>query len=187
MNAFIDALSRFTPLSEAGQQAMASVCHRHELPKGYTLVQSDTVCSSIYYLETGLSRTFYYKDGRDVTDWLSAEGDFVVSIVSFLTQQPDRRLVQLLEPSVVWSVSYRDLEILYAGYHELERLGRLLVSHGLILMQQRFDDLHFESAAARYERLMATHPTLIQRVPQGMIASYLGVAPETLSRIRAQH
>lgn len=78
------------------------------------------------------------------------------------------------------------LEQLYISFHEIERMGRLIVSYGLTLMQQRFDDLHFASAAERYEKLLQTNPSLLQRVSLGHIASYLGITQETLSRIRAQ-
>lgn len=186
MNPFLDSLNQFSPLAEDSQRALAAVVQRRSLSKGYVLVAADTVSDHIFFIESGLARTYYYKDGRDVTDWLSADRQFVGSIVSFLSRQPDRRIVHLLEPSVVWSVSHQALETLYAQYHDVERLGRLLVSHGLLLLQQRFDDLHVATALERYQRLMATNPTLVQRVPLGMLASYLGITPETLSRIRAQ-
>lgn len=185
-NLFVNALGQFTPLSTESQRALSNIANRLTLGKGHILVQADTISEVIYYIEIGLARTYYYKDGRDVTDWLSAEHQFAGSMVSFLSRQPDRRVVQLLEPSVVWSVSYKSLEALYTKYHDVERLGRLLVSHGLVLMQQRFDELHMATALERYQRLLTTNPTLIQRVPLSMIASYLGVTAETLSRIRAQ-
>ncbi len=185
-NPFLEAVSRVTPLSLAGQSALASVLKRLELKKGHVLVPQDTICQRIYFIETGLTRTFYYKDGKDVTDWLSAEGQFAVSISSFVTQQPDRRIVELLEPSVLWAISHTDLETLYQQHHEIERLGRLLISQGLLSLQQRFDDLHFAPALERYRKLMVLNPTLMQRVPLGMLASYLGMSAETLSRMRAQ-
>jgi CRP-like cAMP-binding protein len=185
-NAFIDAVSQFTPLSEIGRQALLSVLVRLEVGKHHVLVPQNTVCRTIYFIETGLTRTYYYKDGKDVTDWLSAEGQFAVSLSSFITQQPDRRIVETLEPSVLWTISYTSLETLYRQYHEIEHLGRLLVNHGIILLQQRFDELHFASALERYRNLMAMNPTLVQRVPLGMVASYLGMTSETLSRMRAQ-
>ncbi|GAB3314576.1 Crp/Fnr family transcriptional regulator [Larkinella ripae] len=186
MNPFLDVLTQFTPLSQQSQNALLGVCRRLPLDKGKVLIAGNTVSECIYFIESGLARTYYYKDGRDVTDWLSAEHEFVGSIVSFLSRKPDRRIVQLLEPSVLWAVSYRNLEDLYQRHHDLERLGRLLVSHGLLLVQQRFDDLHMATALERYQHLMTTRPTLIQRVPLGMIASYLGMTAETLSRIRGQ-
>lgn len=186
MKAFFQTVERFGALRDESKAALTAVAKRLEPPKGHVLVKADTVCSYIYFIERGLARTYYYKDGRDVTDWLSAENDFVGSIVSFLVQRPDRRIVTLLEPSVLWAFPHRGLEELYAHHPELERLGRLLTGWGFVQLQERFDDLHFATAAQRYEKLLATHPTFIERVPLGMIASYLGVTSETLSRIRAQ-
>jgi CRP-like cAMP-binding protein len=186
MNPFLNYITNFTTLSTESQNALAEIVTRLELPKGETLIRPDAICENAYFIEKGLARTYYYKDGRDVTDWLGAEGDVVVSIVSFLTRQPDRRNVELLENSVVWQIPFYELEKLYAKHHDIERLGRLLMSHGLVLLQQRFDDLHFASASERYQKLLKTKPTLLQRVPLGMIASYLGITQETLSRIRAQ-
>jgi len=75
----------------------------------------------------------------------------------------------------------------FGGFEKhFAELFRLLVSSGLIQLQQRFDDLHFATALQRYQTLMKENPTLIQRVPLGMIASYLGITQETLSRIRSQ-
>ncbi|MBS1689090.1 MAG: Crp/Fnr family transcriptional regulator [Bacteroidetes bacterium] len=186
MKVFLDALKQISPLSEKAIEAFSEMTKEEELSKGHLLIKAGTVCNYIYFIEAGLSRTFYYKDGKDVTDWISAEGSFAASVVSFITRQPDIRNVELLEPSRICAISYANLEKLYADYHEIERLGRLLVSYGLVQLQNRFDDLHFASAQERYMKLMNTQPSLINRVPLGMIASYLGITQETLSRIRAK-
>jgi len=186
MNKFFETLKQISPLSEEAIDAFAAVVETLELPKGHLLIKAGMVCNYIYFIEEGLTRTFYYKDGKDITDWISAEGSFAASVVSFITRQPDIRNVELLEPSCICAVSYNNLEHLYVQYHEIERLGRLLVSFGLVQLQQRFDDLHFASAQERYVKLMNTQPSLINRVPLGMIASYLGITQETLSRIRAK-
>lgn len=157
-----------------------------EFPKGHILVRADTTCNYVYYIEKGLTRTFYLKDGKDITDWISTERTFASSIVSFITRKPDIRNVELLENAVLWAFHYDDMEKLYKASHEIERLGRLIANYGLVQMQQRFDDLHFATANERYIKLMHANPTIIQRVPLGMIASYLGITQETLSRIRSQ-
>jgi len=184
MDTFFQAIEPLVQLSPDGRQALSGIAERLEFPKNHQLIRQDTVGQRIYFIESGLARTYYYKDGKDITDWLSAEGDFVGSIVSFLSQRPDRRIVELLEPSRLWAFPYAKLEILYDRHHEIERLGRLLISQGVIQLQQRFDNLHFSTALERYQTLMRTNATLIQRVPLGMIASYLGITQETLSRIR---
>jgi len=187
MEPFFAFITQFTSLSEESREALSAVLQRMELPKGHDLLRPGGICQYFYFIEQGLTRTWYLKDGKDVTDWLSAENSIAVSIISFLTHQPDVRGIELLEPSVLWAVSHRDLENLYKRYHDIERLGRLLLAHGIIQLQQRFDDLHFATAAERYQKLVDASPSLLNRVPLGMIASYLGITQETLSRIRARH
>jgi signal-transduction protein with cAMP-binding, CBS, and nucleotidyltransferase domain len=186
MDQFFQAVSQFTSLSDNSKQALTQVLQRVQFPKGYVLVKPDTVCHYLYFIESGLTRTFYYKDGKDVTDWISDENSFAVSIISFLTRKPDRRGIELLEPSVLYAAHHDELEALCSKYHDIEKMIRLLVSSGLVQLQQKFDNVHFVSALQRYQILMKNNPTLIQRVPLGMIASYLGITQETLSRIRTQ-
>lgn len=186
MRKFLDKISSITNLSAESISALEPVLKKLELPKGYILIKPDSVCNYTYYVESGLTRTFYYKDGKDVTDWFSPEDTFAVSIVSFISRKPDRRGIELLESSVLYALHYEDLENLFSKYHDIERLGRLLVNDGLVEMQRRFDDLHFATALQRYKTLLNKKPDLINRVPLGMIASYLGITQETLSRIRLQ-
>lgn len=186
MEDFFKTISKLVVLSEESKQAMAACLQPMELLKGYMLVKENTICNYIYYIEKGLTRTFYYKKDKDITDWISTEKTFALSIISFISRQPDRRGIELLEDSLLWAIHYDDLERLYQSYHSIERLGRLLVSQGLIQVQQRFDELHFAPAQERYKILLQTHPAILQRVPLAMIASYLGITPETLSRMRAQ-
>src|SRR4051812_7836488 len=110
MEKFFDRIGQFVQLTEEGRDALAAILRKMELPKDHLLVKQDSVCHYIYFIGSGLTRTFYYKDGRDVTDWLSAEGDFACSIISFLTGRPDRRGIELLEDSVLWALHHDDLE-----------------------------------------------------------------------------
>lgn len=167
------------------RSALAAILVYQEAPKGHLLLKPHAVCNHIYFVESGLTRTFYLKEGKDVTDWLSPQGTFACSVMSFINRQPDRRGIELLEPSRLWVLHHDELEELYRQHHQLERMGRLIVGSGIIQLQQRFDDLHFATAAERYQKLMKEQPSLIQRTPLGMIASYLGITQETLSRIRS--
>lgn len=187
MDNFFSVVSRFTILSAESKQALSLCLKELNLSKGHILVKQDTVCNYVYFIDTGLTRTYYLKDGKDVTDWISTENSFACSIISFITRQPDRRIIELLEPSVIFALRHNDLENLCNKYHDIERLFRHLISFGLIQLQQKFDNLHFSSALQRYKILMDNNPTIVQRVPLGMVASYLGITQETLSRMRAQY
>src|SRR6185369_13730611 len=136
METFFAYINQVTRLSEESTEAMAVVAQRMELPKGHQLLRPGAVCHHFYFIEQGLTRTYYIKEGKDITDWISAENSFAVSIVSFLTHEPDIRGIELLEPTELWALSRNDLDRLYAQYHDIERLGRLLVSAGIIQMQQ---------------------------------------------------
>ena len=186
MDSYFSAVSQLSELSSSTKQDIAGVLKRIEFPKGHILVRQNTICDYLYFIEKGLTRTFYYKNDKDITDWISAENTFAVSILSFITRKPDRRIIELLEPSVIWAMHYNDFENLCKNHHDFERLGRHLCASGLIQLQKKFDDLHFATALERYQTLMQENPTFIQRVPLGMIASYLGITQETLSRIRSQ-
>ncbi len=184
MESFFQVVSHLSHLSPESKEELGACLKRLELPKGHTLVKRDSVCNYFYFIESGLTRTYYLKDGKDVTDWISPENSFACSIISFIIRKPDRRAIELLEPSVLYALHYDDAERLCAKYHDVETLFRHLESLGLVQLQQKFDDLHFATAQERYQTLMNTNPSLILRVPLGMIASYLGITQETLSRIR---
>lgn len=186
MESFFNILSGTIRLTPESRDALSAIARVKEVGKGTLLVREGSVCPYVYYIERGLTRTFYDKEGKDITDWISMDGDFAVSIVSFLTGMPDRRGIETLEPCLLYAFHHDDLERLYDRYHPLERLGRMLVSQGLIQMQQRFDALHFATARERYARLLAEKPDLLLRVPLGILASFLGITQETLSRIRSQ-
>ena len=186
MDKFFELVSQITSLSADSKQALSAISKKLELKKGHILVHQNSVCNYIYFIESGLTRTYYYNDGKDITDWLSPENSFACSIVSYISRKPDRRQIELLEPSKLWSLQYYEMEQLCSRHHDIERMLRHMLSSGLIQLQQRFDDLHFATALQRYQTLMKENPTLIQRVPLSMIASYLGITQETLSRIRSQ-
>lgn len=186
MNKFFETVAQFVELSPKSKEALASILQLMEFPKGHVLVRQNTTCHYLYFIEKGLTRTYYFKDEKDVTDWISAENMFAVSLISFITGKPDRRGIELLEDSVLWAIPHDEFEQLCIQFHDIERFGRLLGNFGIIQVQQRFDDLHFATALERYQTLMDHNPTFIQRVPLGIIASYLGITQETLSRIRSQ-
>ena len=114
-----------------------------------------------------------------------AEGDFVISIVSFFTQQPSTEYLELLEPSTLHAINYQHLQELYRTFPEFNYVGRVLTERYYVQSEQRAHQLRTLPAKERYARLAADFPGLLQRVPLKHLASHLGISPETLSRLRA--
>ncbi|MDB5195965.1 MAG: Crp/Fnr family transcriptional regulator [Flaviaesturariibacter sp.] len=156
------------------------------LPKGYCLVAEGQRCRHLYFLESGALRGYYNLEGKEVTHWFGFENDFVTSFHSFITGAPAVENVGLLEGSILWSISKERLTDLLNTHHELERLLRIAYEAYYIRLEERFVNAQFKTASERYTELLQQRPHLIERVPLGFIASFLGISPETLSRIRSR-
>jgi len=138
----------------------------------------------MYFLEEGLVRGYYNLEGREITHWFAFENDFFTSFHSFITHQPAVESLQFLEDSCTWRISKDRLERLCQNHHELERLLRIAYEKYYLRLEERFVNAQFRSATERYQDLLHQMPHIIQRIPLGYIASYLGITQETLSRIR---
>lgn len=155
------------------------------VPKDHFLVREHAVADYIFFVQKGLARIYYHKKGREITEWLAADGTFFLSITSFFQRTPGKLIIQSLEPSEIMGIHYNDLHALAAQYHDIETLYRKMLAGSLILSQERMESIQFETAEDRYKRLITNNPHFLQRVPLTYIASFLGVTLETLSRIRA--
>lgn len=153
-------------------------------PKGHTLVGSDKVCQHIFHILSGSCRLFYYQDGREITSWFAFENETITSS-SYFSRQPGSERIETLEPTTVIQSTYDQQQALFAKYPEAERYVRLQQEQVIIRLEQRIKSLLFQTAHDRYEQLMALFPSIMLRVPHYLIASYLGITPETLSRMRA--
>lgn len=151
---FFNLVKGKVPLSETSRSAFMAVMRQEDFNKGHLLIKPNTTCRSVFFVQKGLTRTLYALHGKDITDWFSPEHSIACSIVSFINQVPDRRGIELLEDSTLWTLDYDDMESLCAAHHDIERFFRFITAHGMLMVQERFDDLHFASAAERYHNMM---------------------------------
>ena len=184
MKPLIESFGEIAKLSKEAETLFMDSVVKKDFKKKHRLEEEGKVCNHLYFIEKGVARTFYYRNGKDVTYWLAAENDFVGSMGSFFSRSPSNKHVETLEDCTLWIFDYDKLEKLYSNSKELERMGRLFVSYGMTVLEQKFDDFHAMTAKERYDVIVKKHPAILQRVSLGIIASYLGISQETLSRIR---
>jgi len=170
----------------AAQEALSPFFDQVVLAKNEHLLTEGKICRHLYFLEQGALRGYYNLEGKEVTHWFAFAPDFVTSFHSFITQQPAVESIQLLEGSVLWSISKEAATRLMNQHHEIERLVRIAYEKFYIRLEERFVNAQFKTAAERYQQLMDQTPHILERVSLGYIASYLGISQETLSRIRSK-
>lgn len=177
---------KFNPLSKAGEEALTKICTRIKVPKNKDLQPIGYTCKTIYFIDKGIARIYYYREGTDVTEFFAAENSIIVRAESLFTGKPSRKAIQVLEDSEIIGVDAVALFELYDQFPEIERLFRKIFEAAYVETVNRIESIQFHSAKERYEALLLDSPDILQRVPLKHIASYLGITQVSLSRIRAQ-
>ncbi|GAB3641316.1 Crp/Fnr family transcriptional regulator [Spirosoma arcticum] len=149
------------------------------------LLEAGETCDFMAFISQGLLRSFTTDErGGEHVLQLAPEEFWIGDLYSFLTHQPSQYTLEALEDSNVVLITYDNLETLYARVPAFERFFRLLIQNGYITAQQRLMSTISSLAQERYQEMVRRYPSLEQRVAQHQIASYLGITPESLSRIK---
>jgi CRP-like cAMP-binding protein len=152
--------------------------------KNEMILREGEICTNIYWVVKGLVRQFYYKNGKELTEYMATENSIVMCIESLFLEQPTHLQIKAIEPSVLIAIPKVDLEAVAMKSVNIQILYRKILEESLILSQIHADMLRFESAQDRYQKLIKRQPQLVLRAPLVYIASYLQMTPETLSRVR---
>jgi CRP-like cAMP-binding protein len=184
MNHFIDVVGQIIPgehaaLEEANRFMKTRRVRKHEL-----LLQAGAVCKKIIFVSKGACYMYRNTDGKEEVVEFYIERMLCSDYVSFIRQAPADNSIKALEDSEVEEISYDDLHYLYDTQLPIERVGRI-VTEGLYCgIIKRMLSYQNDSPEVRYQKLIEQRPVLFQRVPQYLIASFLGVTPVGLSKIR---
>ena len=187
MNAFLAYLKNYISLTPAEESILAEKLKHRKYLKGQYIVQEGDICRYQTFVAKGKTRTFYLDEqGKEHIVMFGIENWWTGDLGSFITQKPADFNVQCLSNTEVIQISYQNTEQLYKDIPKIERFFRILIQNAYVNTQKRIVRNYSLSARERYILFCEEHPEIVQRVPQYMIASYLGITREFLSHIRKQ-
>ena len=175
---------RYSTMTHEELDILEEILIPRKYPKGARILDEGEVCQSIYWIVKGLVRQFYFKNNKELTEYMATENTICMSIESLFHETPSHQIIQALEPTILFEIPMRELETAAIKSVNIPMLYRKILEESLIISQQRADMLRFESAQDRYQKLVKSTPQLVLRAPLVYIASYLQMTPETLSRVR---
>lgn len=160
---------------------------RQEIPAKTMLLQEGQISKTAYFIEKGCLRSWFNNNGKDITFQFFFEGQGVSSVESFKTNQPSLFNVESIEPCIIQSISKKDFQFVLDNSQVIKNDVEEHILKRLFYYQKLFLSRIKDKPERRYKELLEQHPEILQRVPQHYIASYLGVTPVSLSRIRNRH
>ncbi|MBS1659906.1 MAG: Crp/Fnr family transcriptional regulator [Bacteroidetes bacterium] len=180
----LQAIQKYISLSPEEASLIQTLFRIKRLKKGDFLLQAGVTCKHLYFIDTGLVRYFLDNKGEEITYNFAREGQFVCDFISFLGKSPSEKSIQCLEPTTLLVISYPDLQQFYAKIKEGEKFGRLCIESFYTSSILQVKSLYADQPGKRYLNFLEAHSDIQQRIPQYYIASYVGVKPQSLSRIR---
>lgn len=181
------AIYKLQPLDAAEWDDFSQKLLLKKYNKGEFLIREGQVENYIYFLNKGATRHYFIKDGKEFTVDFQFQGDFVTAYYSLITREPSAVFIELLEEAEVVAIPVNILNEFYGKYHHGEKIGRLMAEYQYIKRLRKEMDLLSYTAEERYTALMQRNPAMIQQISVKHLSSYLGIHPESLSRIRKLH
>lgn len=173
-------------LNAETQQRLEGLLVRKQVKKGEYLHREGAVCRNCMILEEGIARKFLVSNNKEITTELYFQNDIAVSFDSFCNQTPSNEWIEALSDASFTQLNFQEFQQLKATHPELIKLDLVIAEHYTLWLEKRLIDFRTLDASERYLNLLKQNPHYIQHIQLGIIASYLGIAVETLSRIRAK-
>lgn len=177
-------ISQFPSLTEEEARRIAEQMPVREALKGTVLLSEGAIAHECYFVLQGCVRQYRLDDGKEHTTAFFTEGQAVVPFASYMQKIPSAHSFSCVEDSVLIVGNPEQEQEMYSAFPSLVGITKAFTEQGFGAMQEEFSTFISSSPEERYLHLLRTRPYLLQRVPQHQIASYLGVTPESLSRIR---
>ena len=177
-------INQHIELTEEDFQTLASKLRPVSFDKKTKVVDIGEIATTIYFVLEGITRRYFYRGKQEVITHLVRENGIMGSVISFLTGEPSRYVLETIEPVTALAISKADLEALFLSDKKWEKFGRkIITSFFLQIEYHNLDNIRF-STKERFINFMKQNPDLVLRVPQKYLASYLEIQPETFSRLK---
>jgi CRP-like cAMP-binding protein len=176
-------IENYTILSDTDWETIVQCFEKRTIEKDEMVLIEGTICKHLYFIETGLLRFFINKDGNEVTKFFTEAPYCFTSQVSFTSEKPSKENIQAIEKSVLWQTTLKQANDLL----ELKSWNtfiRKLIQEVQYFTEEILQEIQTETAENRYSKMLKENNALLQRIPLKYLASYFGIAPQSLSRIR---
>lgn len=181
----IEELNKHIKLDTEIEHFLREECETKTLEKGEILSKQNQYNHTVFFVDKGLLRMFYYENGKDITTNFYSEGKITANIDTLFKNQPTRYNIETLEKSLITTCDFKKLEKLCAVSLTAANFSRYILGNLMLQMSNRISSLQYMTAKEKYTQLLEENPNIILRAPLGMIATFLGISQETLSRIRS--
>ena len=172
-----EIINRIYRMPEASADKVVKHLSKVTYPKGYHILEAGKTETNIFFIEKGIARAYIPVDGKEVTFWI---------VKSYVNNQQGYESMELMENSVLYLLKRKDLHELFKEDIHIANWGRKFAESEFLQTEERLISLLFTTASERYMKLIQNNPELLQRIPLECLASYLGITPVSLSRIRAK-
>lgn len=187
-NKLIYYMKKWTTIAKQDEEIILSAFEPFSIKKKKDLLRYGDECKHIYFIVKGCLRSYYVDEkGNEHIYQIRMDNSWISDLESFFMKTPSRYYIEALEDAHLLRITREKLDKLYEDVPTLERYFRILFQKAYVNSLKRLSSTMWETAVERYENLLKKHPDMFQRVPLVYIASYLGIAPESLSRIRKQN
>jgi len=178
---FIDTIS---PMNDSDWKLFSSKLQEVKLKKNTTLLEVGKIENYLYFISKGIIRLYIPREESDLTFGFLFDNEFVTAYDSLLTQNPSEYQIETLTETILWKISNKDLQEVYERTNNGNIIGRKMAEKMFLIKAKRELALLSKTAEDRYLDLFSERPKLLQQIPLKYIASYIGITPQALSRIR---
>lgn len=182
-------LNYFHSITPLPQELVDDIVQRaviREFKKNEFILEAGKVSNYTSWIISGLVRTYYQRDGEEITTKFLWEGAAITSLFSYYSRKPGNECIVAMEDTTLASMHYDDMQYLYKTYPVFNVIGRVITEQYLYMLEIEVYNLRKQKAEDKYQFIVKHVPQLLQRVPLKYLATYLGINLETLSRIRAK-